>query len=73
MPTPYSPPMPTKRRKPAFTKTEIKSYSDAANDAGLDCWAVERTDKDGVVTRFEVGAVSPTEAGQSEWDQHDKR
>lgn len=59
------------RRKPAFTKTEIKSYSAAASEAGLDEWAVERTDPDGVTTRFVCGSVAETAV--SEWDRHEKR
>ena len=62
----------TKRRKPAFTKTELKTYSCAARESGLSDWAVERTDKDGVVTRFIGGAGAAVE-GQSEWDRHESR
>lgn len=59
------------RRKPAFTKTEIKTYSDAAREAGLEDWKVERTDLDGTVTRFVVGPQAKSEL--SEWDLHDGR
>lgn len=59
------------RRKPAFTKTEIKTYSAAAREAGVEDWAVERTDKDGVVTRFVCGASN--EGAVSEWDRHEQR
>jgi len=65
--------MPRQRRKPAFTKTELKCYSEAANDAGLETWAIERTDKDGVTTRFVAGADAQATAGQSEWDKHEAR
>lgn len=71
MPSSPSPSMSTVRRKPAFTKSELKTYSEAAREAGLEDWAVERTDKDGVVTRFICGATVD-EAG-SEWDRHEKR
>jgi hypothetical protein len=60
----------SQRRKSAFTKTELKTYNAAAQEAGLETWAVERTDKDGVTTRFISGA---TVDGQSEWDRHEGR
>lgn len=63
---------PRKRRKPAFTKTEITSTSEAAEKAGIETWALERTDKDGTITRFICGVVG-SENGQSEWDKHEAR
>lgn len=63
--------MPTKRRKPAFTKGELKMYSCAAQEAGLETWAVERQDNDGIVTRFICGAIDDPQ--QSEWDRHETR
>ena len=61
-----------KRRKPAFTKAEITSTSEAAEKAGIETWALERKDMDGTVTRFICGVVS-SDNGQSEWDKHEAR
>ena len=44
------------RRTPAFTKREIKTYSAAAEEAGLKSWSVERQATDGTVTRFIGGS-----------------
>lgn len=62
-----------KRRKPAFTEGELKTYSNAAQETGLDEWAVERTDADGVVMRFVCGAIAGEFEGESEWDRHEPR
>lgn len=59
------------RRKPAFTKGELKTYSAAARDAGIEEWTVERTDTDGVTTKFTCGEVSVLSGAKSEWDKHE--
>ncbi len=65
--------MSTCRRKPAFTKTELKTYHAAAREEGLYNWAVERTNTDGTVTRFICGTAAIDENNQSEWDKHETR
>ncbi len=57
--------------KPTFTKGELKTYSAAARDAGIGEWAIERTDANGVTTKFICGDVTLGGDGQTEWDKHE--